>query len=79
MRREDNPLTVYGDGTQTRSYTRVSDVVEANILAATVALPPGEHIALNIGTGQETSVNEVAAAIGGPVQRIVPNPRREFE
>ena len=42
-------------------------------------LPAGEHIALNIGAAQETSVNEVAAAIGGPVQRIVPNPRREFE
>ncbi len=79
MRREGNPLTVYGDGEQTRSYTHVSDVVEANILAATAELPAGEHIALNIGTGQETSVNEIAAAIGGPVQHIVPNPRREFE
>ncbi len=79
MRREGNPLTVYGDGEQTRSYTHVSDVVEANILAATAELPAREHIALNIGTGQETSVNEIAAAIGGPVQHIVPNPRREFE
>ena len=79
MRQEGNPLTVYGDGEQTRSYTHVSDVVEANILAATAELPAGEHIALNIGTGQETSVNEIAAAIGGPVQHIVPNPRREFE
>ena len=80
MRQEGNPLTVYGDGTQTRSYTHVSDVVEANILAAaTEKLPAGEHIALNIGTGQETSVNEIAAAIGGLVQHIVPNPRREFE
>lgn len=79
MRREGNPLTVYGNGEQTRSYTHVSDVVEANILAATAELPAREHIALNIGTGQETSVNEIAAAIGGPVQHIVPNPRREFE
>ena len=79
MRREGNPLTVYGDGEQTRSYTHVSDVVEANILAATAELPAGGHIALNIGAGQETSVNEIAAAIGGPAQHIVPNPRREFE
>ena len=79
MRREGNPLTVYGDGEQTRSYTHVSDVVEANILAATAELPAGGHIALNIGTDQETSVNEIAAAIGGPAQNIVPNPRREFE
>ena len=79
MRQEGNPLTVYGDGNQTRSYTHVSDVVEANILAATAELPAGEHTALNIGTGQETSVNEIAAAIGGPVRHIIPNPRREFE
>lgn len=79
MRREGNPLTVYGDGEQTRSYTHVSDVVEANLLAATSDLPWGRHFALNIGTAQETSVNEIAAAIGGPVEHIVPNPRREFE
>ncbi len=79
MRREGNPLTVYGDGEQTRSYTHVSDVVDANVLAASADVPAGQHIALNIGTGQETSVNQIAAAIGGPVQHIVPNPRREFE
>ena len=79
MRRDGNPLTVYGDGEQTRSYTHVSDVVEANILAAAADLTSGQHIALNIGTEQETSVNEIAEAIGGPVQHIVPNPRREFE
>ncbi len=79
MRQEGDPLTVYGDGEQTRSYTHVSDVVEANLLAAAADLPVGQHIALNIGTGQETSVNDIAAAIGGPVQHIVPNPRREFE
>ena len=79
MRKEGRALTVYGNGDQTRSYTHVSDAVEANILAATADLPAGQHVALNIGTGQETSVNEIAAAIGGPVQHIIPNPRREFE
>ena len=79
MRAQEQPLTVYGDGNQTRSYTHVSDVVEANILAATEELPAGRHTVLNIGTGQETSVNDIAAAIGGPVERIVPNPRGDFE
>ena len=79
MRQDGNPLTVFGDGEQTRSYTHVSDVVEANILAAAADLTSGQHIAVNIGTEQETSVNEIAEAIGGPVQHIVPNPRREFE
>ncbi len=79
MRAQEQPLTVYGDGNQTRSYTHVSDVVEANILAATEELPAGRHTVLNIGTGQETSVNDIAAAIGGPVEHIVPNPRGDFE
>ncbi len=78
-RREGDPLTVYGNGEQTRSYTHVSDVVEANILAATADLPGGQHIVLNVGTSEETSVNQIAATIGGPVQHIEPNPRREFE
>lgn len=79
MRRDGSPLTVYGDGNQTRSYTHVSDVVEANKLAATAELPAGQHVVLNVGTGRETSVNEIAQAIGGAVQHIIPNPRREFE
>ena len=79
LREQGRPLTVYGDGNQTRSYTHVSDVVEANVLAATAELPAGRHTVLNVGTGRETSVNEIAAAIGGPVERIVPNPRGDFE
>ena len=79
QRDRGEPLTVYGDGTQTRGYTHVSDVVEANILAATAALPAGKHVALNIGPCQETSVNDIARLIGGPVRHIVPNPRGEFE
>ncbi len=79
MKAEGQPLTVYGDGTQTRSYTYVSDVVAANVLAATTPLAAGSHTVLNIGTDVETSVNEIAAIIGGPARHIIPNPRAEFE
>ena len=79
LRSEGRPLTIYGDGTQTRSYTHVSDVVRANLLAATADLPVGENTVLNIGTDEETSVNEIAQLIGGEVEHIVPNPRGEFE
>lgn len=79
MRKEGRAHTVYGDGEQTRSYTHVSGLAEANIPASTAESDAGEHITLNIGTTQETSVNEVAEAIGGPVQRIIPTPTREFE
>lgn len=46
------PITIFGDGKQTRDYVYVSDVVEANILAMqkSVSAP------LNIGTGVQTSV-----------------------
>jgi nucleoside-diphosphate-sugar epimerase len=51
------PLTVYGDGQQTRDFTFVDDVVEANVLAATSELPLGA--VLNVAGGSHTSVNEV--------------------
>ena len=79
LRDAGKPLTVHGDGHQTRGYTHVSDVVRANLLAATADLPAGENTALNIGPSEETSVNEIAAMIGGPVEHIYPNPRGEFE
>ncbi|MCX7796104.1 MAG: NAD-dependent epimerase/dehydratase family protein [bacterium] len=50
----DKPCIVYGDGEQTRDYVYVMDVVEANIKA--LSSPVGIY---NIGTGKETSVNEL--------------------
>ena len=79
LRDEGSPLTIYGDGEQTRSYTHVSDVVRANVLAASEELPAGENVALNIGPNEETSVNEIAAMIGGEVEHVFPTPRGEFE
>lgn len=65
QRKHGQPLTIHGDGEQTRDFTHVSDVVRANLLAATsTAVGCGEPI--NIGSGRESSINEVAALIGGP-------------
>jgi UDP-glucose 4-epimerase len=52
--------TVYGDGTQTRDYIYVGDVVAAALAAAGSAVTGP----LNIGTGQETNVLELAEALG---------------
>ena len=57
------PLTVFGDGEQTRDYVFAVDVARANVAAATVSLPPAAQVdtrSFNIGTGRETSVLELA-------------------
>ena len=79
LRDEGKPLTVYGDGCQTRDYVHVEDVARANLNAANSELPPGRAVALNVGSGEETSVNEIAAMVGGEVEHIIPNPRGAFE
>ncbi|GJG88395.1 UDP-glucose 4-epimerase [Gemmatimonadetes bacterium T265] len=56
-------MTTFGDGSQTRDYVFVKDVARANWRAATIALPPVGPLdarAFNIGTGIETSVNDLA-------------------
>ena len=60
------PLTVYGDGSQTRDYVFVRDVARANLAAAAAPLPdpgPLDARAFNIGTGVETSVNTLAETL----------------
>jgi len=56
---EDRPVTIYGDGNQTRDYVFVGDVVRANV-AAVASTVSG---AFNIGTGIETNVNQLYAAL----------------
>jgi UDP-glucose 4-epimerase len=55
-----DPITVHGDGSQTRDFVHVSDVVQANLLAATTD-SVGE--AFNVGTGNATSIRELAETI----------------
>ena len=56
--KEGKPITIYGDGEQTRDFIFVEDVVTANILAATQPAAAGETF--NIATGQATSINQIA-------------------
>ena len=55
-----DPLTIHGDGSQTRDFVHVDDVVRANLAAATTGAT-GE--AYNVGTGEETSVLELAETV----------------
>jgi len=78
QKNNNKPMTIYGDGTQTRAYTHVSDVIKANILASNIYKGLG-HTILNIGTDKETSVNDIAKMIGGKTEHIIPSPRGKFE
>jgi UDP-glucose 4-epimerase len=54
------PLTVYGDGEQTRDFVNVSDVARANLLAARAA---GVSGAFNIASGESLTVNRLVAML----------------
>ncbi|MBE7491459.1 MAG: SDR family NAD(P)-dependent oxidoreductase [Planctomycetes bacterium] len=66
----NTPLTVFGDGLQTRDFVHVSDVVRAN-LAAITRPKPLAGVALNIGTGQSVNLLELARAVGAALGRPV--------
>ncbi|MBF0219421.1 MAG: SDR family oxidoreductase [Gammaproteobacteria bacterium] len=68
---QGKPFTVVGDGTQTRDFTYVSDVVAAFILAA-----ESNHsgFAMNIGSGGHYSVNQLVALLGGEVVHLPKRP-----
>ncbi|MBU1255452.1 NAD-dependent epimerase/dehydratase family protein [Patescibacteria group bacterium] len=65
------PLTITGDGTQTRDFTHVSDVVKANILAMN-SKKVGQGEVINIGAGKNYSINQIAKIIGGKIKYITP-------
>jgi nucleoside-diphosphate-sugar epimerase len=51
------PITVYGDGEQSRDFTYIDNVIEANMLALRARNAPGE--VCNIGCGQRVSLNDL--------------------
>jgi UDP-glucose 4-epimerase len=88
---EDSPPSIFGDGTQTRDFVYASDVARANVLALTTR----ENVTVNIGTGRETSINELYERIAqqtgyarppqyapprpGDVYRIALNPQQALQ
>lgn len=70
QKKRGEPLTITGTGEQTRDFTNVKDVVRANILAAE-SDKVGKGEVINIGAGNNVSVNRVAELVGGQVVHIV--------
>jgi UDP-glucose 4-epimerase len=83
QKKNGEPMTIVGDGEQRRDFTHVSDVVAANIIAATKTFDhwqvDGAKQSIytfgqtyNIGTGKNYSINEIAKIVGGPTINIPP-------
>ncbi len=74
---KDQPPTVFGDGLQSRDFTYVDNVVDANLLAARVEHTAGEVI--NIACGQSVTVNDtievINAAAGKNIKPIYTDSR----
>lgn len=74
---EKKPLTVFGDGRQTRDYVFVKDVARANVLASTRPISNGnfDDPAFNIATSIQRNVLDLAASVGQVMGR---EPKIEF-
>lgn len=57
----NEPIHVYGDGTQSRCFTYVGDAVRA--VAALIEAPKAEGQVFNVGSGEEITINELAERI----------------
>ncbi len=81
MKQGKQPI-LYGDGTQTRDFTFVADVVNASILVMNSKKDLSGQI-FNIGTGKETSLNELVVILnkilGTKIKpKYVPNPIKNY-
>src|SRR3989344_8145529 len=65
-RKNNQPLVIYGDGTITRDYTHVRDVVRANLLGAE-STKVGKGEVINIGAGHNVTIQALADMIGGEI------------
>ena len=69
QRKLGQPLTITGDGKQTRDFTHVSDVVLANLLAME-SKKVGHGEVMNTGAGSNITINKLAKLIGGQSKHI---------
>lgn len=65
-----NPITVTGDGLQTRDYIYVKDVCRA--LYRTITRPVRHFRVMNVGTGEEVTILDIAESFGGEIKYIAP-------
>ena len=73
LKSQNKPLTLYGDGEQTRAFTYIDDVVRATILASQSQKLKGGEV-INIGSEDSQSINYLAELIGGEKEYLPPRP-----
>lgn len=73
LKMQNKPLTIFGDGEQTRAFCYVDDVVDANIKAAESENIKGGEV-INIGQEESYSINYLSKLVGGNVEYL---PKRE--
>jgi nucleoside-diphosphate-sugar epimerase len=71
LAQEGSPLTITGDGSQTRDFTHVADVVAA-VLKAGLSDSVGKGEVLNVGAGTQTSIKTLALMISDVIEYIPP-------
>jgi UDP-glucose 4-epimerase len=67
---QGKPLQVHGDGTQSRDFTYIDNVVSANLLAARAEAPRASGRSYNVGCGSRTSLLEII----GKLERMLGRP-----
>lgn len=70
LRRE--PVRIHGDGETTRDFCYVENVVQANLLAATIPAPEAAGQVYNVGLGETTSLNQLFDLLKSSVERVDP-------
>jgi len=71
LKTQGKPLTIFGDGEQSRAFCYIDDVIEANIKASTSKKIKGGEI-INIGQEKSYSINSLAGMIGGKIKYLPP-------
>jgi UDP-N-acetylglucosamine 4-epimerase len=59
----DEPIEIFGDGSTTRDFCYIANVVQANLLAATADMNPNRHEVVNVAVGGRTSLNDLFAML----------------
>ena len=71
QKRNNLPITITGDGLQTRDFVHVEDVARANVTAIQL-LSHSKNYCLNVCTGESYTIKKIAEIVGGEIQFIPP-------